>query len=159
MESTLDEGGAVEPICDREIFYQRERTRNRLFSDLVLFFQLRAEETGINKKVIAEKLRKDPSQITRWLSQPSNLTLDTLSDLLLSLDAEMDCKFVKFSDRAIPNFAHEWAIDYGHVSAPTIHVVSPPQTSSSTVHISDVSAHTTSTRHGITVSVSEVETR
>jgi len=40
---------------------------------------------GGNKAKLARRLDKRPEQITRWLSEPGNLTFDTLSDLLLGL--------------------------------------------------------------------------
>ena len=107
-------------ICDREISYQRERTKNRVFSQLVEFFASEAVTYGVSKRSIAEQLKKDPAQISRWLAQPSNLTLETLSDLLLSLGAEVDCRIVKFSEKPRSNYAHPWATDYGDFSSPPI---------------------------------------
>jgi transcriptional regulator with XRE-family HTH domain len=96
----------ISPLSDRDIFYYRQRTKNRVFEALTSFFADEAERRGISKKEIAESLRRDPAQISRWLSSPSNLTLDTISDLLLSLEAEMDYSVAKFHDRSIPNEMH-----------------------------------------------------
>jgi ribosome-binding protein aMBF1 (putative translation factor) len=41
---------------------------------------------GLSKAEIAKRLKKRPEQITRWLSSPCNLELDTLSDLALALE-------------------------------------------------------------------------
>jgi hypothetical protein len=90
----------------RDIAYFRQRQKNRVFTDLVKVFAEESERTGMTKKDWAELLEKDPSQITRWLSAPSNFELDTLSDILLSLGAEMDHRIVRFADRATPNYAH-----------------------------------------------------
>lgn len=92
---------------DRDVFYYRKRLKNRIFMRLALFFSEENERTGITKKDIARRLKKDPAQISRWLSGPSNLTLETLSDLLLALDAEADPPLiVRFRDRPKPNYAH-----------------------------------------------------
>jgi len=91
------------PLDDRDIFYFRQRQKNRLFTKLAAFYEEAARRDGITKRDIAEKLKRDPSQITRWLSAPSNLTLDTVSDLLLALGAEIDHEIVRFADRAQPN--------------------------------------------------------
>lgn len=96
----------LSPVSDREIFYYRQRSKNRLFEALVEFFEEEADRRGVSKKDIAERLRRDPAQITRWLTTPSNLTLDTISDLLLSMDAEMDYSVVRFADRPSPNEMH-----------------------------------------------------
>lgn|SRR5262249_7077432 len=93
-------------VSDRDIFYYRQRSKNRLFEALTSFFAEEAERRGITKRDIAECLHRDPALITRWLTAPSNLTLDTISDLLLSLGAEMDYVVAKFEDRPQPNEMH-----------------------------------------------------
>lgn len=90
----------------RDVAYYRQRQKNRVFTSLVEFFAEEAERRGVTKKQLAEALSKDPAQITRWLSAPSNFELDTLSDLLLALDAELDHRIVRFCDRAKPNYTH-----------------------------------------------------
>lgn len=90
----------------RDLGYYRQRQKNRVFAKIAQFFNDCAERNLINKKQLAEKLGKDPAQITRLLSGPSNVTLDTISDVLLAMEAEMDIEIVSFSDRLKPNFAH-----------------------------------------------------
>src|SRR3978361_132643 len=94
------------PAARRDVAYFRQRQKNRVFTVLVSFFAQEAERSGMTKKELAELLEKDPAQITRWLSAPSNFELDTLSDLLLVLGAEMDHRIVRFDDRMKPNYAH-----------------------------------------------------
>lgn len=95
MESTLE----MHPLSDREIFYFRQRQKNRFFQSIVAHFAEQAEENGLTKRHIASLLDKDPAQITRWLSAPGNLTLDTISDLLLAMNAELDARIVPFDDK------------------------------------------------------------
>jgi hypothetical protein len=102
MENT----SKLDPMKTRDRAYYRQRQKNRVFTELVRFFADEAERRQITKKDLAEALAKDPAQITRWLSAPSNFELDTLSDILLALGAEMDHRIVRFSDRANANYAH-----------------------------------------------------
>jgi Helix-turn-helix len=95
-----------EPPSRRDVAYYRQRQKNRVFADLVKFFAEEAERTGITKKELSELVGKDPAQITRWLSAPSNFELDTLSDVLLALGAEMDHRIVRFSERSPSNYVH-----------------------------------------------------
>jgi hypothetical protein len=69
-------------------------------------FEEEAKTRGVTKKDIAQSLRRDPAQISRWLRYPSNLTSDTISDLLLSLGAEIDPVITRFADRGKPNQIH-----------------------------------------------------
>ena len=89
----------------REIFYYRQRFKNRVFNRLSSFFAQESERSGITKREIAERLGKDPAQITRWLSGPGNVTIDTLSDLLFAMGAEPEPpQIVRFADRPKPNY-------------------------------------------------------
>ncbi len=97
----------IAPLKDRDVFYFRQRMKNRVFAKIVSFFSEEAERTGITKKDIAANLKRDPAQISRWLSSPTNMTLETISDLLLAMGAEIDPpKIVRFLDKARPNHAH-----------------------------------------------------
>ena len=94
------------PIRDRDKFYYRQRNKNRVFEKIVTAFAAEAERSGTTKKQIAERLKTDPAQITRWLSAPGNLTLDSISDLLLAVDSEMDYYVEQFVNRPTPNYSH-----------------------------------------------------
>jgi len=98
--------GRTEPIPEREIAYFRQRQKNSVLNHIATFFAEEAERNGITRKLIADKLQKDPSQITRWLSAPGNVTLDTISDILLALDAEMEHRVVRFRDKPSANYEH-----------------------------------------------------
>lgn len=73
-----------------DIYYYRQRHKNRVHSIVVQLFSKLVEKDGLTKAAIAYRLGKSPAQITRWFSGPSNWTLDTVSDLLLAMGAELD---------------------------------------------------------------------
>lgn len=64
--------------------YVRARNKNRAHSLLLTMFR----DSGLKRSDLAAMLGKKPEQITRWLSGPGNLTLDTLSDLIFALKGE-----------------------------------------------------------------------
>lgn len=99
-------------VALRDIAYYRQRQKNRVFTALARFFAEEAEGGRISRKELAEKLGKDPSQITRWLSAPSNFELDTISDILLAMGAEMDHTIGRFSDKRTPNYIHHYVERY-----------------------------------------------
>jgi transcriptional regulator with XRE-family HTH domain len=107
MEAT----SKASPVSKRDIFYYRQRMKNRVFTELASFFATEAAQNHLTKREIANRLQCDPSLVTRWLSAPGNVTLETISDLLLALDAEMDVKAVRFKDRAKPNYAHSLIVE------------------------------------------------
>jgi transcriptional regulator with XRE-family HTH domain len=99
----------------RDVAYYRQRQKNRVFSAIASFFAEEAAAGKISKKELANKLGKDPSQITRLLSGPTNLELDTISDILLAMGAEMDHSIVRFVDRLKPNYAHPAIARYSNI--------------------------------------------
>lgn len=103
MEGTSKERKAI-PRRDRA--YYRRRTQNRIHAALASFFAEEAAAGRITKKQLAELIEKNPAQITRWLSEPSNYEVDTISDILLAMGAEMDPRVVRFSDRGKANYVH-----------------------------------------------------
>jgi transcriptional regulator with XRE-family HTH domain len=102
MENTSEQPA----LSKRDIFYYRQRMKNRIFTAIASFFATEAECHRITKREIANRLGCDPAQITRWLSAPSNMTLDTISDLLVALKAEADVQIVSFEAKAKPNYVH-----------------------------------------------------
>ena len=67
--------------------YFGQRLRGRIYQ-LVLESFLRAEKRGLTKARLARRIGKTPDVVNRWLGSPSNLQIDTLSDLMLGIAAE-----------------------------------------------------------------------
>lgn len=113
-----------EPKKTRDISYYRQRYKNRVFGALISFFASEAERVGLTKGDIATRLGKDPAQITRMLSNPSNMTLDSVSDLLLAMEAEAEPPaIVRFADRVEPNYAHPLVAKALGVNVPRVRIV------------------------------------
>lgn len=70
-----------EKIALFDVAYARSRNRNKAHSLLLEEF----EKSRLSKAEVAKMLGKRPEQITRWLSGPANLTLDTISDLIFAI--------------------------------------------------------------------------
>jgi len=91
----------------RDVAYYKQRFRNRVFLKFVAFIADQAQKQQLTQKDIADRTRKDPALVSRLLSSPSNLTLDTISEFLLAFDAEAEPPdIVFFRDRRPSNFIH-----------------------------------------------------
>jgi transcriptional regulator with XRE-family HTH domain len=77
------------PIPEDKLVYFRERLRDRLHSAILAAFEQRAKK-GFKQSDLAERINKKRAQIARWLSTTSNLTLDSISDLMVGLGMDFD---------------------------------------------------------------------
>jgi transcriptional regulator with XRE-family HTH domain len=78
------------PIPQDTLVYFRERLRHRLHSAILDAFTQRAKERELKQKDLATRIHKSRVQINRWLSTASNLTLDSISDLMVGLGMDFD---------------------------------------------------------------------
>jgi hypothetical protein len=90
MNSTLDKA----KISHRDRFYFRARLKNNIFHELLECFYAQSKSGKMNKKSIADVLGKDAGWVSRQFAGPRNLELETLSDLLLAMDSELEVKAV-----------------------------------------------------------------
>jgi transposase-like protein len=86
--SEIREGPKGREIPKHKLAYFRARLRNRIYDLVVSEFARQQEMTGATKADLARRIGRDPAQLTRWLSSPSNWTLDTISDLMTAMGTE-----------------------------------------------------------------------
>jgi hypothetical protein len=86
--------------------YFQERLRGRVFDFIVSRFE-REQGSGLNKAKLGRRIGKAPEIINRLLGAPSNLTLDTISDLLIGISGEEpDLSASPVLRRAPVNYSH-----------------------------------------------------
>jgi transcriptional regulator with XRE-family HTH domain len=78
------------PVPQDTLVYFRERLRHRLHATILDAFARRAEERGLKQSDLAKRIHRKRAQIARWLSTQSNLTLDSISDLMVGLGMDFD---------------------------------------------------------------------
>lgn len=98
--------GTTKEITAGDKAYFRGRQKNRVYEAVFKRFTQLADDDALTRAEIARKLKKRPEQITRLLSGPGNWELDTISDLLLAMNAELDFRVMPFDEKPTPNYAH-----------------------------------------------------
>jgi transcriptional regulator with XRE-family HTH domain len=104
----LGAGPDGKPISQSKLVYLQERLRGRFFDFLISSFE-DARERGLTQAKLARRIRKSPEVVNRLLSAPTNLTLDSISDLLAGINAEeLNFAASSFLDRPPVN---QWHLD------------------------------------------------
>jgi hypothetical protein len=85
--SELSSGHSGGEISSPVRVYFEQRFRNRMYQFILDKF-LSEEKNGLTKAKLARRIGKTPDIINRWLGSPSNLTADTMCDLLLGIAGE-----------------------------------------------------------------------
>ena len=80
-QSSFAEISSGEPLSESTLAYFRERQRSRIHEFVISEFL----KSGMTKAEFARRIGRDPAQITRWLANPGNWELDTISDFLLGI--------------------------------------------------------------------------
>jgi transcriptional regulator with XRE-family HTH domain len=78
------------PIPEATLIYFRERFRDKLHSAILEAFLTRAQEKNLKQQDLAARIHRTKGQISRWFNTPSNLTLDSISDLMVGLGMDFD---------------------------------------------------------------------
>ncbi|MEI8395810.1 MAG: hypothetical protein WCF85_13805 [Rhodospirillaceae bacterium] len=63
----------------------------------------REKNEGFTRAELARRIGRKPEQLTRWLSAPGNWTLDTVSDLMLAMDGELDISRRDLGEKRLSN--------------------------------------------------------
>jgi len=104
--SELAAGHDGPQIPNAKLAYFRERLRGRVFEFILLKF-LAEQENGLTKAKLARRIGKTSDIINRWLGSPSNLTIDTISDLLIGIAAEEpELSSRTLLNRPLVNYSH-----------------------------------------------------
>lgn len=109
---------AAEPLSEGDLIYHRQRLRNRFFDCVLHALADRLQSQKISRGAIAKRMGKDPAQVSRLLSYPSNLTIDTLSDVLLALGADLTLDHFLVENGPRSNYEHPWSRRHQIVEAP-----------------------------------------
>jgi transcriptional regulator with XRE-family HTH domain len=92
--SILSEIRGKKPISARTKAYYRRRLQNLLHRLILKAFRDEAKKTGLTQKALAKRIGSRPEQVNRWLGMPNNLTLNTISDMLLGIGVDLDAPSV-----------------------------------------------------------------
>jgi transcriptional regulator with XRE-family HTH domain len=89
-----------------KLAYFQERLRGRIFAFILGRF-LEEQKNGLTQAKLARRIGKTSDLINRWLGAPSNLTVDTISDLLIGIGAEeLNLSSASLLNRAPVNYSH-----------------------------------------------------
>jgi transcriptional regulator with XRE-family HTH domain len=90
QKSFLSEILEDRPIPESTLMYFRERFRDKLHSAILEAFLIRAQEKNLKQQDLAARIHRTKAQISRWFNAPSNITLDSISDLMVGLGMDFD---------------------------------------------------------------------
>ena len=104
--SELAAGHSGPPIPLEKRAYFQTRLRNRLFNFILEKF-LEQQKNGLTKAALGRRIGKTPDVVSRLLGAPGNWTLDTVSDLLIGINAEeLEPASSSLLDRQPRNYRH-----------------------------------------------------
>lgn len=106
LKKALSDDGAIPQFW---LGYFQEGFRAELHEKLIELAEKLKSEDGKNKAYIAKRIGKRPEQISRWLSSPTNLECDTVSDLALAMGYIPKVTFSHIGDEIVDhkvNYVH-----------------------------------------------------
>ena len=105
--SMLSEVRDADRLSLKTLGYFRARLRNRLHQLVLNEFVKQTNAKGFTKAALGRRIRRGDDQVNRWLGAPGNWTLDTVSDLLLSLGYELSVELSSFEKMNSSNNIYE----------------------------------------------------
>lgn len=78
------------PIPVGKLAYFQARLSNLLHEAVLSRFLKLEKERGLTRADLARRIGRKPEQVTRWFGSPGNWTLETVSDLLIAMECELD---------------------------------------------------------------------
>ena len=125
-----------EPLSDYARGYLNQRVRNSFYDYIMRRFQEAAEQEGLTKTKLAERLGVTPSRVTRLLGSPSNWTLDTVSELLVGIcREELRPTSEPYQGRATRNLQPKDLLQLGYIAQMRGSQTSPPSPPSDLVSL------------------------
>ena len=94
------------PLTPAQLGYFNARIQSKVHVEVLKLFRKLADDGKITRALIAQRLRKKPERITRWLGSSGNWTLATLSELLLAMGYEADISVRSLNDLPLSNMHH-----------------------------------------------------
>lgn len=77
-------------VDERGLRSNQRLLKNFIFNKILAYYTSLAEQEGVSQRVLADRIGMDYGRLNKLLRAPSNLTLDTLSDLLTAMNATID---------------------------------------------------------------------
>lgn len=84
-QTQLDQVLSEQEIKKFWLGYFQERFREEIHQQLLEHYNHIRASTNLSRTDLARKIGRRPEQVTRWLSAPTNLEADTISDMALAM--------------------------------------------------------------------------
>jgi len=110
----------LQELLDEVTPVEMEQTKNKMQLAARIEDLMRAKSW--NKSQFADKVGKNPSEITKWLSGTQNLTIDVLTEIAFTLEVEMS---VLFGKKHVQSVYRREIVVHSIVSQPQIVLTTP----------------------------------
>ena len=87
MKARKHTSAILNELLDEVTPLEMEKTKNKM--QLAARIAKLIKESGCNKSQFATKLKKNPSEITKWLSGTQNFTVEVLTEIAYTLDCKL----------------------------------------------------------------------
>jgi DNA-binding phage protein len=84
-QTQLDQALSEPEIKKFWLGYFQENFRQEIQQQIIELFDFLKAKKGLTRADLARKIGRRPEQVTRWLSSPTNLESDTISDIALGM--------------------------------------------------------------------------